>query len=286
MASFDRRHPRNVPGAMFVDTSCIDCGTCSRFAPGTFAHDEASPNAFVMAQPHAPSEWVGALRAMVSCPVGAIGTCRPADVTPALESLPLEVAPGLFDCGFASRATFGASAWLLVRPEGNVLVDSPRACPQLLDRIDDLGGVATMFLTHRDDVGDHEVFRERYGCERVMHVRDACFPVEQPIEGDEPAPLAHDLVVVPVPGHTRGSIALLFENRYLFTGDHLWADSHGELAASRCLCWWSWAAQRASLERLRDLQFTWVLPGHGYPYQARSEAEMQGALRRLLERMP
>ena len=285
MASHAKRHCRNQSGPLFVDTSCIDCGTCSRMAPAVFAHDEATPNAFVRAQPRGPAEWLAAMRALVSCPVGAIGTCRPADVSSAAASLPLEIAPGIYDCGFACPSTQGAAAWLVVRPEGNILVDSPRACPQLLHRIDELGGVATMFLTHRDDVGEHEAFRQRYGCERVMHVADACFEVERPIEDDDVVPLADDLLVVPVPGHTRGSLALLVGGTYLFTGDHLWADRQGQLSASRCLCWWSWAAQCASMTRLRQLDFTWVLPGHGYPFRAESPGHMRTALDHLIRKM-
>lgn len=285
MGCSDRRHPRNQPGDVFVDTSCIDCGTCSRLAPAVFAHDDATPNAFVQAQPSTPEERLQALRAIVSCPVGAIGTQAPSDLAPALATLPLEIAPGVYDCGFAARSTFGACAWLLVREGGNVLVDTPRACSSIMERIEALGGVAWHFLTHRDDVGEHEAYHERFGCQRVMHVEDACFAVEHPIEGLAPVQLAHDLQIVPVPGHTRGSIALLAGDEYLFTGDHVWGDALGRLACSRCLCWWSWPRQQASLERLRELHFRWVLPGHGYPLQADTVGQMRQEVERLIDRM-
>lgn len=285
MASKHMRHPRNATGDFYVDTSCIDCGTCSRLAPGTFGHDDMSPNAYVQEQPGDCEARLEALRALVSCPTGSIHTEVPADLTEAIATLPLERAPGVYDCGFASQESYGACGWLLVRPEGNVLVDSPRASPEIMDRIEALGGVATMFLTHREDVGDHEAFVQRFGCERVMHERDAFFEVERLIEGDEPFELASDLVAVPVPGHTRGSMALLAQDRYLFTGDHVWGDALGRLAASRCLCWWSWPDQQASLRKLRQHRFTWVLPGHGYPFQAANASAMRFALDDLIERM-
>jgi glyoxylase-like metal-dependent hydrolase (beta-lactamase superfamily II) len=37
-----------------------------------------------------------------------------------------------------------------------------------------------------------------------------------------------------------------------------------------------------SVERLLDLKFEWVLPGHGRRYQARSAAEMRRALEETL----
>ncbi len=48
---------------------------------------------------------------------------------------------------------------------GNILVDSPRFNPILAKRIEELGGVRHIFLTHKDDVGDHEV-RKRLVLER------------------------------------------------------------------------------------------------------------------------
>ena len=36
MASLQQRLPENVPGDFFVDSTCIDCDTCSQLAPGIF----------------------------------------------------------------------------------------------------------------------------------------------------------------------------------------------------------------------------------------------------------
>jgi glyoxylase-like metal-dependent hydrolase (beta-lactamase superfamily II) len=287
MARRSEQHPRNADGDLYVDQSCIDCDTCARLAPATFARDEATASSFVARQPAEPAERLRAHMALVSCPVAAIGTSGSADeVRAAAQAFPVEIAPGagVYDCGFASKDSYGASSWLVVRPGGNVLVDSPRAAAPLLRQIDALGGVQTMFLTHRDDVADHAAFRARYGCERVIHARDATFPVERQIEGDAPVRLGDDLLVVPVPGHTAGSAALLVGDRFLFTGDHLWGDGDGGLAASRSVCWWSWEAQRRSMAHLRALSFEWVLPGHGAPLYAAPE-RMRGALERLIARM-
>ena len=51
-------------------------------------------------------------------------------------------------------------------------MDSPRAAGPLLKNLESRGGIATMFLTHRDDVADHAAFHRRFGCERVLHERD------------------------------------------------------------------------------------------------------------------
>ena len=43
--------------------------------------------------------------------------------------------------------------------------------------------------------------------------------------------------LIPVPGHTAGSMALLYNRRFLFTGDHLWWDPETMLDAPRRLVW-------------------------------------------------
>jgi glyoxylase-like metal-dependent hydrolase (beta-lactamase superfamily II) len=123
-----------------------------------------------------------------------------------------------------------------------------------------------MFLTHRDDVADHAKIAKRFGCTRVLHAADVTSEtraVERTVDGEAPTRLDEDLLIIPVPGHTRGSAALLFRDFALFTGDHLFATQAGDaLFAARSVCWYSWEAQTRSLEKLLAFDFEWVLPGH------------------------
>ena len=265
MASLARRLPDNAPGDFYVDDTCIDCDTCRRIAPAVFA--EAADHSFVRTQPGTAESRQRALMALVACPTGSIGSASRADVRPGLEAFPEPVAPGVSFLGFTSASSFGAWSYLVERPQGNVLVDSPKALPRVLDAVERRGGVATMFLTHRDDVADHAAFRRRFGCERVLHADDrtaSTRDVERPLSGRDPVVLAPDLVAIPTPGHTRGHAVLLHRNEVLFTGDHLaWSRSRGRLVAFRGACWYSWEEQIRSMERLLDFRFRWILPGHG-----------------------
>jgi glyoxylase-like metal-dependent hydrolase (beta-lactamase superfamily II) len=96
--------------------------------------------------------------------------------------------------------------------------------------------------------------------------------------------LADDLVAIPVPGHTRGSMALLHGGETLFSGDHLWWEDDG-LWAERSVCWWSWSEQRRSVRKLLGHDFRRVLPGHGGRHDAGSAAVMRAALERLIVRL-
>jgi glyoxylase-like metal-dependent hydrolase (beta-lactamase superfamily II)/ferredoxin len=271
MASAARRRRENVAGDFFVDSTCIDCDTCRWMAPETFT--DAGDQSAVHRQPRSEPERRRALQALVACPTGSIGTIDKPAIAPVLASFPLPVTSGearlddVYHSGFHAESSFGATSYLIVRREGNVLVDSPRYAGALVRRLEELGGVRSMFLTHRDDVADHARYRAHFGCERVLHRGDAVGElesVERIVEGDAPVALDDDLLVIPTPGHTRGSACLLYRGNVLFTGDHLaWSDARADLTAFRDACWFDWGVQTASMRRLAEHRFEWVLPGHG-----------------------
>ena len=285
VARIDRSLPLNADGELYVDTSCIDCDLCRQLEPGVFGRSAAHAQSYVHTQPADPHR---ALMALVTCPTSSIGTRDKLDSRAAARALPEFIAPEVAFVGWASASSYGAASWLIRRPDGNVLVDSPRAASTLMRRLDELGGVRWMFLTHRDDVADHRAYRDRFGCERVLHRADLgpdTRDVERVVDGDTPIALAPDLVVVPVPGHTRGSCALIYRGPsggFAFTGDHVWGSDDGiALEAGREVCWYSWPEQLRSMARLAEHAFVHVLPGHGRRFTAPSEHAMRAELLRL-----
>ena len=228
--------------------------------------------------------------ALVACPTASIGTVDHHDARIGIDAFPSRIAENVYFCGFTAESSFGAWSYLIVRPEsdgGNVLIDSPRFATQLAARIEAMGGVSTMLLTHRDDVADHRRFADRFSCQRVMHADDGAgkLGVEQVLSGLEAVSLDSDLMAIPVPGHTRGHVVFLYRQKFLFTGDHLaWSPERETLTAFRSACWYSWAEQTRSMERLREFDFEWVLPGHGRIHQDSPE-NMRGHLERCIEWM-
>ena len=290
MADISQRLAENVSGDFYVDASCIDCDACRQIAPATFRdHGEQSS---VYRQPATAEEVGRALQALVACPTSSIGTARGQkyDTRAAAESFPAPVAENVYFCGYTAESSFGAWSYLIVRGDdegGNVLVDSPRFATQLVKKIEALGGVRTMFLTHRDDVADHERYARRFGCERVMHERDGAsrYGVERALEGDAAVRLDDELTAIPTPGHTRGHAVLLYRDKFLFTGDHLaWSPARETLTAFRTACWYAWPEQIRSMERLLAYDFEWVLPGHGRIHHD-TPAGMRSHLLRCIEWM-
>jgi glyoxylase-like metal-dependent hydrolase (beta-lactamase superfamily II)/ferredoxin len=287
MARLSERYPDNAAGEFYVDRSCIDCDTCTRVAPGLF--EEAADHSFVARQPGDDEETRRALMALVACPTASIGTVSHKDAAVGVAGFPEPLGGDVFYLGFTAESSFGAWSYLVRRAEGNVIIDSPRAAAPLLKRIESMGGARLLFLTHRDDVADHEALHRRFGCERVLHAEDVTRGtrgIERRLEGRDPIALADDLVAIPVPGHTRGHAVLLFREETLFTGDHLaWSPERRRLVAFRDVCWYSWAEQTASMERLLDVRFERILPGHGAGWRAPSAQAMRDELEKLIVRM-
>jgi glyoxylase-like metal-dependent hydrolase (beta-lactamase superfamily II) len=205
----------------------------------------------------------------------------------AMNDFPLLVAENVYYCGFTSAKSYGGSSYLIVRPEGNWLIDSPRFVPALVNKFTDLGGLHTIFLTHRDDVADAELYAKRFGAVRIIHIteRSAQPEAEHLIGGVATIDWQPDFRILIVPGHTLGHMVLLYKQQYLFTGDHLAWDRHKrELEAFRDFCWYSWEEQVKSMERLAEEEFSWVLPGHGERVQL-EKSEMKQAMLQLVDRM-
>jgi len=281
----DRAHslPENVEGPFFVDSTCIDCDTCRQIAPATFG--ETGEYSYVQLQPRGEQEERAAFRALVACPTASIGSADKRRAKEAVAEFPWPVAPRVWYCGFASRKSYGGSSYFVEHPAGNWLVDSPRYVEHLARRFAEMGGIRYIFLTHRDDVADAERYAARFGATRFIHRLEfsAQPESERIIEGFEPQELAPGFLAIPTPGHTAGHCALLHDNRFLFSGDHLWwSRARGRLNASRDVCWHNWRQQVESVKLLTNYDFEWVLPGHGERVHF-PRLEMKHELQRLAE---
>ena len=286
MAKLKLRRTENISGNFYVDTTCINCDTCRWMAPEIF--NRSGKKSAVYQQPTNEKERLAAMQALLSCPTSSIGTVeKPQDIKKSQQSLPILIADNVYHCGYHSESSFGAASYFIQRPEGNVLVDSPRFAAPLAKQLEARGGVKYMHLTHHDDIADHQKFRERFGCDRILHtdeITDSTRDIEIKLTGEEAIALTPDLLMLPLPGHTKGHTVLL-HRQFLFSGDHLaWSDDLNQLYAFRRYCWYSWSELVKSTGKLTDYSFEWVLPGHSRRYHADAET-MQAELKKCLEWM-
>ena len=281
MAHLNQRRPQNVSGDFYVDSTCIDCDTCRWMTPEVFTR--TGEQSSVYHQPANEKERLQALQALLACPTASIGTVeKPKDIKAAQESFPILVNENVYHCGYHAENSYGAASYLIQRLEGNILVDSPRFAPPLVKRLEEMGGVRYMYLTHRDDVADHQKYHEYFGCDRILHtdeISGSTRNIEIQLTGLESYQLAPDLLIIPVPGHTKGHTVLLYKDKFLFTGDHLaWDDDENQLAGFPDVCWYSWPKLIESTRKLANYSFEWVLPGHGRRYYADAKTMHQNLL--------
>ena len=283
MADPRKKLKTNVDGDFFVDSTCINCDTCRQLAPGVFG--EAAGHSFVEWQPTDPSTRRKATQALLACPTGSIGNTGDNQAKEVMQDFPLLVDDSIYYCGFNSPKSYGGNSYLIRKPGGNWLIDSPKFLPHLVQKFHAMGGLSYIFLTHRDDVAEAAAYAKEFGAQRIIHKDDvSAEPASEiVIEGQADTRFGDDMVIITTPGHTAGHCVLLYKNKYLFTGDHLaWDRDIEALVAWPEVCWYDWEQQKNSLRKLALYEFSWILPGHGQGVAVTAEA-MKSELNILLE---
>lgn len=292
------------PGAFYVDHTCIDCDTCRYMAPSFFKR--ANHQSAVLEQPRTAEERIEAFQALLSCPTFSIHAKDREGLHEAEDAFP-RLVPGtsnVYHCGFHDEKSFGCAAYLVTRPEGNILIDVPRYVPKLLKKIQALGGVKFMFLTHRDDVADHAKWAKALGAQRILHAKETnaqqgTDQVEVKLEGEGPWQLpdgSADFEIVFTPGHTEAHCCAVYKpDQVLFGGDHLAAEAvaewfaddcadGGNLGITRNFNWWRVDEQVRSVEKLAQYDWLHVLPGHGRPGKVASAEDRAKQIQVLVQR--
>jgi hypothetical protein len=154
-------------------------------------------------------------------------------------------------------------AFLLEREAGNILIYRTGALAGEARRFEELGGIARQYLNHSHEAmfGDAE---PAVDAPLFVHEADAGevrrrAPVRATFSRRHR--LDDDFEVIPIPGHTPGATAYLWdtgEHRLLFTGDSIYLRNDRWVAA--VLDSSDRDAYVASLETLRELDFDVLVP--------------------------
>ena len=181
-----------------------------------------------------------------------------------------------------------ARAFLLQRARGNVLM---YASPGLDgDALGELGGVTRRYLNHRHEA---EFAADAVVAPLFVHRDDSAATAEHMhVRGtfSRRHMLDEDLEVIPIPGHTPGATAYLWdsgEHRFLFTGDTLFLRD-GEWVAA-VLDSSDRAAYLDSLKLIRELDFDvlvpWAASAGEQPYAVTSRADARRRIDAIVERV-
>jgi glyoxylase-like metal-dependent hydrolase (beta-lactamase superfamily II) len=166
-------------------------------------------------------------------------------------------------------------AFLCRREQGNLLVYAGGAPAAEAQAVGQLGTVSRHYLNHRHEAGFVPV---PLAGTTFIHENDREAVATEIGEVDSFSArhmLGGDFEVIPIPGHTPGATAYLWntgEHRVLFTGDTIYL-SDGEWVAA-VLESSDRASYTASLELLRELDFDLLVPWiatRGQPYVAATD---------------
>ena len=107
--------------------------------------------------------------------------------------------PGVYHLGLHQTSTIGVSPYLIVRPEGNVMVDVPAWSRPLAERLDELGGADYLILTSGEMTEGHEAWKVRVRSGIRCHRNLTCPPAL-------PCPLIHLTAASLAPCPTRRAL--------------------------------------------------------------------------------
>ncbi|MFF7470285.1 4Fe-4S domain-containing protein [Streptomyces sp. NPDC008092] len=276
-----------------VDGRCTNCDVARQLAPGLVG--EVAGRSAVLRQPRDAAETARLHAAAHACPTRSV---RPPDgrTDPARDPFPMpldDIGTGtgsgtdsesgsgtgtdsesgsgsgsVLLCGHNSPHTAGANSYLLRRPDGtSMMIDTPRWSPALAARYEAPGPVTDVLLTHRDHAVHGRRYADGFGARLWIHEGDldAAPDADRVLRGTEPAGIADGVLAVPFPGHTRGSVLYLADERYCFSGDSFyWSRTTSDIEVAESVTWYSIRELAASLARTAGrLRFEWLLPGHG-----------------------
>src|SRR6185436_1820486 len=137
--------------------------------PGLIA--ERNDKSVFVRQPGTPDEQLAAWRAVFVCPTASVRS-ETKQPRPSAAIFPQQITSGVWRCGFNARSSFGAHSYFAARPDGNLLIDSPRYSAELVKWFENAGGIAHILLSHQDDVADADQYAKQFGARVWIHRED------------------------------------------------------------------------------------------------------------------
>jgi hypothetical protein len=199
---------------------------------------------------------------------------------PAIESqLPRPVFAADPACLYAfppNRETLGGTAYLLLTPAGNILIDSPAWTIANQDFLREQG-VRWLFISHRSNMGKKVLaMQQTLGCAVVVQEQEAyLLPGVKITTFPQEFQFGNGIQAFWTPGHTPGSACLYCpaaatiasgpSGGILFTGRHLLPDRQGRPVPLRTAKTFHWPRQirqvQAVLDRFTPQTLHYICPG-------------------------
>lgn len=249
-----------------IHQRCTGCDVARQVAPGLVGVGERG-RSMMLRQPTTEAEVQTMNAAAFACHVRAIQPSK-GNLDPTADPYPLPLAGDkVYLCGHNSPATASANSFLLRRPTGMMMIDTPAFNSAVAARYGTLGTITDVLLTHRDHAAHGQQYADYFGARLWIHEGDldASPGADQVMRGAEPIAVADGVTAHPLRGHTEGNVIYIADDLYCFSGDSFyWSRTSDDIEVFETVTWLSIRELAASLQRtVPRLEFEWLLAGHG-----------------------
>jgi glyoxylase-like metal-dependent hydrolase (beta-lactamase superfamily II) len=176
----------------------------------------------------------------------------PLSIKSPAPKLPTEILPGIFAFP-PNRDTLGGTAYLVVTPNGNILIDSPAWNDVNRQFIINLGGIDWSAITHRGAIGQTTAIATQFNCEVIVQEQEAYLLPDLKVTTFQSKFVINDSIhAIWTPGHSPGSFCVYFAGAggVLFTGRHLLPNHLGEAVPLRTAKTFHWPRQLRSVDAI------------------------------------
>ena len=187
---------------------------------------------------------------------------------------PKPILPHVF--AFApNKDTLGGTAYLLIHPQGNILIDCPGWQEANQEFCQGKGGVKYLFLTNRDGISKQvRQIKNDLQCDLIIQEQESyLLPNLQPLIFEQNYSLYDDCELIWTCGYSPASACLYYRHDnqgLLFSGRHLLPISQTQITPLRLKKTFHWRRQLKSTQLLIDRfsadSLHYILPGANTGY--------------------
>jgi glyoxylase-like metal-dependent hydrolase (beta-lactamase superfamily II) len=173
-------------------------------------------------------------------------------IKPLASKQPTEILPDIFAFP-PNRDTLGGTAYLVVTPTGNILIDSPAWNDVNRQFMVDRGGVKWLAITHRGNIGKTTAISSELDCQVIIQEQEAyLLPDLKVTTFHHKFDLNDSIHAIWTPGHSPGSSCLYYSGAggVLFTGRHLLPNQLGAAVPLRTPKTFHWLRQLRSVDAI------------------------------------
>lgn len=172
-----------------------------------------------------------------------------------------------------NRDTLGGTSYLLIHPQGNILIDCPPWHNLNRQFCLDNGGVKYLFFTQRDGISKYvRLIQEELQCDLLIQEQEAyLLPNLNPIIFNDRYQIYDDCEVIWTSGYSPGSSCLYYnyEGGILFSGRHLLPTKEG-ITPLKLKKTFHWRRQLRNVnllvDRFSDATLNYICPGANTGY--------------------